>query len=123
MLVVQLFGGDCVVITILRVAPIRSRTVSVALIAFSVLAFVPTLIRVAVLASLISFASSIPCWAVLALFVSWSMLRCCQFSISFNYVSFQFRFTWLSSLSGLRFARCNFNLFQACVVRSFGCSF
>ena len=34
MLVVQLFGRDCVVIAVLRVAPIRSRTASVALIAF-----------------------------------------------------------------------------------------
>ena len=71
----------------------------------------------------VQFASSVPCWAVLALFVSWFIFSCCQFSISFNYVSFQFRFARLSSLNGLRFPRCNFNLCQACVVRSFGCSF
>ena len=38
-------------------------------------------------------------------------------------VSVQFRFTWLSSLNGFQFPRCNFHLSQACVVRSFGCNF
>ena len=46
----------------------------------------PTLIRVVVLAFLILFASLISCWALLALFVSWFVFGCCQFSISFNYV-------------------------------------
>ena len=76
-------GGCCVLIAVLRVASIGIRTACGA-IAFSVLALVPMLIRVAVLAFFVQFASSIPCWAVLALFVSWFIFSCCQFSISFN---------------------------------------
>ena len=76
-------GGCCVLIAVLRVASIGIRTACGA-IAFSVLALVPMLIRVAVLALFVQFASSIPCWVVLALFVSWFIFSCCQFSISFN---------------------------------------
>ena len=82
----QLLGGCCVIITILRVALSRSRTGFGALIALLVFALMPTRMRVVVLAFLFLFASSIPCWAVLALFVPWFIFSCCQFSISFDYV-------------------------------------
>ena len=77
MLVVQLFGRDCVVLAGLRVAPIRSRTASVALIAFSVLALMPTLVHVAVLAFfniICKFDSVMGCVSIVRVLVNVALL-------------------------------------------------
>ena len=115
-------GGCCVLIAVFRVASIGIRTACGA-IAFSVLALVPMLIRVAVLAFL--FNLQVPfraglCWHCLC---PGSFLVVASFPFHSNRISVQFRCTWLWSLNEFQFPRCNFHLSQACVVRSFGCNF